>query len=326
MEAISIRRINEKGGNAAAYEVKLPTKTIVLKTNVRRDSDNLGYEYQAGLYLNKIGGMFVRTHGLFASPTRGPLTLDLVRHLKTIQPETEMCSPSQRRFLAIEYVQGLNCYEHFQNNPRRFSLRLPAILYRIYKELDRIKTEFTHYDLNLGNILFHPESLIPRVIDYGRCHFPDSALIQETVCKTCVQCGLESGYWFPPEGGSMPDSQDFYINPGSTNQSHDLMYLHRLHLSFGSVIRQWNPSLADLLERVVYEAKTGTPERQSDGLGICNVTDAAEALKRMAQRRTRASAPSRSRASPKRACPKTRRSSRPWAGSRPGRQASSRLH
>ena len=321
--AIHVEPLGELGGNASVFKVELPSTTVILKTTVARSKDNLSYEHQAGLWINSLdNNIFARTFGFYSAPP-GEVDLKFVRRLRAVHTSpSKQCEPNENKFLAVEYFKGSGADDLIQRDPE-FILHLPRALYRIYSELSKVKRKFTHYDLHLGNVLFDID-YNPKIIDFGRCHFPEVHEVERRVCSVCQVCGVSEGYWFQPDGSSASIPEDFYVNPASSNQSHDLLYLFKLNEKYGSLIRKVYPELSRLLNTVVYEGPSGTPELKSNGRNICNVTDAANAFKRMARRKGRVRFSFPPRVFPIPASLKVRRTIQSSAGRTPARRASTR--
>lgn len=284
-KATRVESLDLDGANASVYKVSLPTTTLMLKTTKSRLKDNLSYEHQAGLWVNSLrNDLFAKTFGFYSAPP-GRVDLNFVRHLRPVHATpSNQCEPNENKYLAVEYFEGSDAELLLQIDPA-FVHHLPRALFKIYNELSRIKDVFTHYDLHLGNILFGRD-YTPKIIDFGRCHFPGASEVERRVCSVCEVCGVKEGYWFQPDGRAVSTSIDFYINPPAPNQSHDLLYLYQLKKKYGSVIRKRSPELFRLLNRVVYKDPGGTPELKCKGRHICDVTDAARALKHLIQKRT----------------------------------------
>jgi serine/threonine protein kinase len=279
-QARSVSKIRELGANSDVFKVELPKKTVVLKKAYKKTSDNLSFENMAGMAINAFNDdLFVKTYGIYYG-IGSRIDVDFVRRLKLLPTKSPTCDVNENRFLVTEYFKGKDAMLLMKENKHKFIARLPYALFLMYRSLSRLKTQFTHYDLHLGNVLFD-EAGNPKLIDFGRCYFKGADQYKNHVCSVCFRCGEYDGYWYQPDGKSRSVNQDFFIDPSAPNQSHDLLYLVKLKHYYGSEIKELNPTLYAFISNVVYLTKSGTPEIQSDGIRICNVTDAAEALQRM---------------------------------------------
>jgi serine/threonine protein kinase len=323
--ALSVHELTSSGGNAAVYKVGFPREhAVVLKTAKESQKDNLSFEHQVGLWVNTLNDdLFCRTVGFYKARP-GKVNLNFVRALHPILKIPLECETNENKFLALEYFDGESALEIMQSGQRttEFIHHLPLALYRIYNTLSSIDAKFTHYDLHLGNVLFD-KAYNPKIIDFGRCHFPGVAKLEKQVCAVCHKCGIPHGYWFQANGKSLSTALDHFINPAAPNRSHDLLYLFKLKLHFGDAIYRHSPALYTLLNNVVYATQWGTPERikkntkffyetprgtqkriKNNGF-ICTVQDAKRELKLLLQRRSTRNAPKRSR-------PQVVRTTRSW--------------
>jgi hypothetical protein len=139
------------------------------------------------------------------------------------------------------------------------------LLYQIYFVLNALHSEFTHYDLHTRNVLLYKpfkgnqcvqlvyydingditrkaySEWICKIIDYGRCHYPNARKKLERICETCKNCGMQDGFAMTIE--PLFDSRrgiditkngylenNYYINPLVANPSHDLTLMHHIEL------------------------------------------------------------------------------------------------
>lgn len=303
IQARSVSKIKEMGANSDVYRIELPKKTVVLKKAYKKTSDNLSFENVAGIAVNAFNNdLFVKTYGIYYG-IGSRVDLDFVRRLRPLPAQSPTCDVNENRFLVTEFFTGKEANMLMKENKRRFIARLPYSLFLMYSTLSQLKSQFTHYDLHLGNVLYDAVGN-PKIIDYGRCYFTGAEQYNKHVCSVCYRCGNYDGYWFQPDGKSRSTNQEFFIDPSTPNQSHDLQYLVKLKHRYGEAIKTQDPTLYALLSSVVYLTKSGTPEMASDGIRICNVTDAAESLRRMisstARKTSRRSFSFSSRGTPKR--------------------------
>ena len=194
------------------------------------------------------------------------------------------------------------------------------VLYQIYFTLSAISSSYTHYDLHTNNVLlyspvknkfiqyhFHTKEgdvisfkscYVVKIIDYGRCFVkPFSEKAKEEVCDTdeCAPyCGSKFGYFFNDR------LKSYSIESSMKNESHDLRLLQTLRENvwadykksgnhFKSESQMW--LYKELLERVHYNKRFGTPEELETGIKtlpngikmvkVNNVTDAKTLLQQL---------------------------------------------
>jgi len=194
------------------------------------------------------------------------------------------------------------------------------VLYQIYFTLSAISSSYTHYDLHTNNVLlytpvknkfiqyhFHTKEgdvisfkscYVVKMIDYGRCFVkPFSEKAKDEVCDTdeCApNCGSKFGYFFNDR------LKSYSIESSIKNESHDLRLLQTLRENvwadyknsgnhFKSESQMW--LYKELLERVHYEKRFGTPEKLETGIKtlpngikmvkVNNVTDAKTLLQQL---------------------------------------------
>jgi len=308
-----IKRIgsSESSNNASVYCLRY-TKRVgdadyiayaVLKTTKDNAADNLTYEYVMGLYVNQLMQQhfpcFVQTYGLYryeSAEAKGRSRVTPLEGLRRVHtPDIrESCRRNDRQCLLVQYLRSpearvLGDYTF----TRQFVDELPKILYQAYAVLAFLVDDFTHYDMHSNNVMiyemreplqFHYGSFsfcckyLTKIIDYGRAFGKDSRELKRTVCAECSDCGSHFGYWFT-EGEHAAKS--YYIDASKPNKSHDLIYLNHLLQDHGTKIKLYHPKLYTLLKLVRYDDTFGTPPRNSNGIDILNVVDAAQHLKEL---------------------------------------------
>jgi hypothetical protein len=236
--------------------------------------------------------------------------LEEVNDINTREQIINACSFPLTTSLLIQHLKGaitlhdkLTDIDFLQND-------LFYVLFQVYFPLWSMRDSFTHYDLHTNNILLYEpvvgsyiqycytidngESIyfrskyIVKIIDYGRCFFEDnrnetfsgsSKKIYEAVCSTrsCYpRCGEEAGFeWLKYNKNKERDR--YYISSQRRNASHDLRALYMIsQMSYDDYLKYVPNFLQDLLQKVYYRSRYGTPE-SSDGFPtrINNVFDAA---------------------------------------------------
>ena len=165
-------------------------------------------------------------------------------------------------------------------------------LFQIYFFLSLYRESFTHYDLHADNVLLYTpkkgkyieyvyylsetenisfySTVIPKIIDYGRCHISGSGMFLNHLCNQSAcnpQCGTDVGYqWFD---NSPPETAPYHISLEYPNVSHDL----RL---YNIVKHFYNSPLFVSMKPCLYQGEYGTPpvrEFNSDPNLIKNVSD-----------------------------------------------------
>ena len=206
----------------------------VLKSTKDVRGDNLLYEYMVGQYINKQCSRFpcfIETYDWLKykdAPKDAPgdessniLITDLEKSkdvLKSLKDSVQKCTDNKQEIekkrdcSEIEKLFGLSCsanlaimIEYIEGVPLEKMLRkhdfiqndLIHILYQIYMPLATLASEFTHYDLHIGNVLIYKLKedkyidyeynfnhdivkfkcrYIAKIIDYGRAFFDDSSV------------------------------------------------------------------------------------------------------------------------------------------------------
>ena len=282
----------------------------ILKSSSKEDSDNLVYEYMTGKYINTLEMFFpcfLETYGLFAY-TNGSawgnakdarklenMNRNLI-HVPKITAQTirKSCMNPLQYCVLIQNLKGVFSLEDvvYKKTAKISHAELLYVLYQIYFCLHCLRDEFTHYDLHSGNVLLYEpvkgkkirytyedkegnrhtfdSAFIPKIIDYGRCHFPGNKGLYETVCQfqECdPDCGEELGYgWLEPVP---PEFAVHHISSMYVNCSHDIR-LYNIVKSY------YKTPLTKSLKPCAYQTSYGTPpvtkDDQYDGF-VANVSD-----------------------------------------------------
>jgi len=302
-----LKRIGASSANASVFclEYKKHINNAayvayaVLKTTKDNGADNLTYEYILGLYVNELihrhFPCFVQTYAMYryeSSDAKGRSPVTPLAGLHQVTPDVrESCRHNDRQCILVQYLRSpqAKTIEEYTFTSHFVKDNLPKILYQAYAVLAHLVNEFTHYDLHANNIMiyempaplqFHYGSFsfccryLTKIIDYGRAFGKPSKEMKMKACANCEDCGNNTGFWF---GDFI--AKDFYIDASRPNKSHDLIYLDQLLKDHGKKIKEYNPPLYALLKSVRYDDKYGTPPRESDGVRVLNVVDAAQRLK-----------------------------------------------
>jgi len=304
-----LKRIGSSSANASVYCLEYKKSVdgaayvayAVLKTTKDEEADNLTYEYAMGLYVNDLihrhFPCFVQTYALYryeSADAKGRSRVTPLAGLRRASVDVrESCRHNDRQCLLIQYLRSpqAKTIEDYSMTSA-FAEELPKILYQAYAVLAHLVDEFTHYDLHSNNIMiyempypiqFHYGDLsfcskyMTKIIDYGRAYGKPSAEMKKKACAECDECGTHRGYWF----SNGIRHKTFYVDSERPNKSHDLLYLTHLFLDYGSKLKNLNPTLYAFLNLVRFDDKYGTVPRDSDGVHVNNVVDAATMLRKM---------------------------------------------
>jgi hypothetical protein len=179
-----IKRIGTPSVNGFVFEIKNETKGhiaySVLKSSQETTSDNLMYEYNVGLYLNKVNRFypcFVETYGLFAYRTEAYWNLfkdtKKIDNLHALQEALVQlpldyaigCQKSKHLAILIQHLPSPKTLDELTDDTIFIKDELIYALFQLYIPLARLMSNFTHYDLHLGNILMY-EPIKGKYIEY----------------------------------------------------------------------------------------------------------------------------------------------------------------
>ena len=181
-----------------------------------RHSDNLMYEYAAGLFLNAYCAVlpcFVQTYGIYQFT---PGNRDLFAR-NTLRPESfpdafvpytnhwdlsQQCDHAENNVLVTHFLRGSITFDKLLLNapPRVVEMNVFAILFQVYYGLNALRQHFTHFDLHCKNVLLYelpgPVSFqyrvegggivefkcayLAKMIDYGRTYFDGPEMNSQT--------------------------------------------------------------------------------------------------------------------------------------------------
>jgi len=181
----------------------------VLKSSSTASADNLMYEYNVGLYINKKAKQFpcfLETYGMFHYKTeaewdiaKGTNLLSMDRLKNALTPMIRNSSDYnfacyKSKYLAV-LIQHLKDADTLYNTIIDNDYDYASVLLQVYMVLSSLENEYTHYDLHANNVLcyqpvkgkyieyhYHfdseiisfPSKYMAKIIDYGRCFFHDS--------------------------------------------------------------------------------------------------------------------------------------------------------
>jgi hypothetical protein len=324
------KRVGQTSVNGFVYEISYSKNgyqsNSLLKSSVKVDSDNLYYEYLVGMsYINKMNNMFpcfTETYHILRNSSdklKKEMMKNKVIAMSEIESEYEFvtidekinirdsCTKSDQLAILVQYLKNPSTINDYLDAPEEdfTDTELGQLLYQIYGPLSALGSNFTHYDLHLGNVLFYKlkektyitmkyvykdQSLsfntkyIAKIIDYGRTYFHadmnnNSKTILKKVCDEpmCNDddeiCGDEAGYqWMIPPSKEDIQSGHFekngFICSSIPNISHDLLFAKHLK-------NRVNGPVNDILNKIHYTGQFGTKELTSNSSSskINNVLD-----------------------------------------------------
>lgn len=256
----------------------------LLKSSQLQTSDNLYYEYCAGMYINtllKTFPCFVHTYGVYFAPRANDKRIVNMTRMKNDNDGLKLaCLGPLNLRLMVQYIENitLRTYMEREKTSKHFMSNMVQILFQVYGPLAAIGNSFTHYDLHDMNVLLYilpnnqyidmeyrygkhivafKTNIVAKIIDYGRCYFPDSLRMSQEVCDTseCTDeqtCGKDFG--FAVLGKKVENL--YWIDSYKKNRSHDL----RLTQFVKDHLSPLHEPLKSLIDNVVYVDFYGTPE------------------------------------------------------------------
>lgn len=303
------------------YERENYNAYAVLKSAKNSKTDNVVYEYMVGKYLNekaKQFPVFLDTYGLFTyknSLERDILFTknELISNLTPLDPmnTTNVCRKTSTECILIQHLKDVKTLDKMSHSMSFFVYESPYVLYHIFFALQKLRKEFTHYDLHRDNILLYEpvkgshleyhyhlpnetivflSSYIVKIIDYGRCFFPGSPdyynkLDKDPACKQGDGL-LHSFVYF--RKSRIHDDYYYYVNPHYKNESHDLRLLkeYARTVNMSDSIKGRMLEYVNLFRDIVYENKKypeksrfGTKEDLTHDDKVRNVTDVEKRLR-----------------------------------------------
>ena len=301
------------GGNGDTVGIKyeLPgqkrySSIAVLKSSKNLYSDNLMYEYLAGIhFVNHMlpnYPVFLFTYGIYTR-TRDITEIFQLKTDLTLQGTNfnVACEQSDKLSLLIQHVEGKTLQDMFSNGVFLIN-DLSKMLFMIYQALSSLAKRFTHYDLHPGNIMimeldspieyvYHDEGVsftskyLPKIIDYGRCYFNEDQNSKQVYLEVCstpscyvdgLTCGKARGF-----GWLKPEIPRFAVNSTVKNESHDLFLLSRINALF--VMNKLPPYVPTLIygQGLPEPSHYGTVENLQYPIGqVTNVHSAKDLMKR----------------------------------------------
>ena len=181
-----VQKIGQSSSNGFVlnlhYETMEYKANALLKSSKRATSDNLFYEYLAGiLFINRVNQIFpcfTETYHLFrhnSTDTREKIKDNAMRinEYSTVIKlndcdETlvksvgecidDSCKNGENYAILVQYINNpisINSFIKEHENDELFEQQMLCILYQIYYPLSYLKDDFTHYDLHTDNVLLY---------------------------------------------------------------------------------------------------------------------------------------------------------------------------
>jgi hypothetical protein len=178
------KKIQDKSVNGFAYEIKFLRNikgeeyesSALLKSAVKKKSDNLYYEYIVGYsYINKVNLLypcFTETYHLLENKSNelkeymqnnNEIDVDNLKgNFENLNKYNiaNSCKNSDKLSIMVQYIKNplsFHKYLDFRQKVRDINLpyELTQILFQIYGPLSKISKEYTHYDLHSSNMLIY---------------------------------------------------------------------------------------------------------------------------------------------------------------------------
>jgi len=298
-------------GDTVGIKYELPGKryssVAVLKSSKNLYSDNLMYEYMAGIhFVNHMlpkYPVFLFTYGIYTR-TRDIIDISQLKTDLTLQGTNfdVACQHSDKLSLLLQHVEGKTLQDMFVN-VEFIRNDLHKMLFMIYQALSSLAKRFTHYDLHPGNVMimeldspveyiYHDEGVsftskyLPKIIDYGRCYFNEERNSKDVYLEICSTpsctvdgstCGKSRGF-----GWLRPTISRFAVNSAIKNESHDLFLLACINTLFEmNNLYPYVPNLVYGQGLPPEQSHYGTVENLLSPIGqVTNVHSAKDLMKR----------------------------------------------
>jgi hypothetical protein len=282
------------------------------------------FVYTYGLYFYKSDHEYLKMKN-YIDQLPGKDTLIQSLELQKTIDYAKACVQSKYAAILIQHLNESESIKDslFSNGPSFIQYHLTHVLFILYHALANLSKIFTHYDLHSENVLlFRPYKdkvleyvyhmkdttitfkcpFIPKIIDYGRCHFDNgnvtSKKVYDKICSVpeCGQCGEDYGF-------TLLDSTPYDgISVQQKNESHDLRLAYTLPRFINIALRNFasknfiSTSASYLkLERVLRKVKYGVGQSEDEkrsgteedttlhpkGDVVANVTDMFHELKKI---------------------------------------------
>ena len=188
VEFDKIKRIGSVSANGFINEIPYKrnkyTAYAILKSSIKKSSDNLFYEGFVGNFINKLNThfpCFLETYSVFKYTKNNyniyndlknnrPITAASMSNLTHIADvnsynvflnDTNVnisCKESQFHSILIQHIKDSKTLDQYMNQltvKEFFTLDLVSYLYQIYSCLGMLSDVLTHYDLHTGNVMIY---------------------------------------------------------------------------------------------------------------------------------------------------------------------------
>lgn len=316
----NIRKIGSDSNNGTVYQLSYKREGYeshaIMKFSNNDAADNLMYEYDVGLFINKMAKKypcFVETYGLYRIDDATHTSVkNKTMNAKTLQKFKQQsqvdyavgCVDSRLNCVLTQHIKDADTLFNLCQHPVFLTRDLLYSLAQVYLPLCALGDTFTHYDLHLSNILLYrprPRTYIQyhynitglgtvtfkcgymvKIIDYGRSYFKDSETHNsKKIYNTIIgkrECQNSHLKGFEWLENQPLTANNFYIDAARPNVSHDLRALKIIQF-YNEIKRNLSPDLKEMMVRLQYQNKFGTaPKNKCRADSICNVTEAAKYL------------------------------------------------
>jgi hypothetical protein len=306
---LPIRRIGATSINGVVNELTYERdgyiSYAILKSSVKRKSDNLFYEYIVGKYLNKMSNFYpciIQTYGLFEyqnnetynrllnSSVDSFSSLNLVGIDLVSQPSEDIFK--QLLYEACTYpLSHAVLTQHIRAVPMANLMTARNVLYnyfslhQIYFTLHCLRNTFTHYDLHVGNVLCYEPS--PNKYIEFIYHMNDGTIVQYNFHRLSYMIDYGRSYFF--ENNTM-NSEIIYNNlcvkdkcPSPCGSNDGFGRLYRSYENVSTRIRNMSAdlrlikimslfrdnaygTLIPFKESILFKGPYSTPEVETSGL------------------------------------------------------------
>ena len=181
-----VKKVGQPSANGFVLNLQYETMNYkanaLLKSSLRKSSDNLFFEYLAGLvFINRVNEYFpcfTETYHLFKHESQD--TKKLIKHNEPHINEyssiiklnncddsiiedvkkciDDSCNNGENYSILVQYINNpisISTFMKEHENDDLFEHQMLCILYQIYCPLSLLRNEFTHYDLHTDNVLLY---------------------------------------------------------------------------------------------------------------------------------------------------------------------------
>ena len=172
--------------------------SCVLKSSIRKEATNLGYEYLVGQFINKyhkIYPSFIETYQLLQYKSSASREVVQKKYKTKVIPDTQplqnsvvaiqdvnitnigiTCKSSDNLCILIQYVNEAETLHDMLENMEFVKFELINVLYQVYTSLSMMSDVYTHYDLHTSNVIVvqpHDDLYIEYIY-----HYPNNKIVR----------------------------------------------------------------------------------------------------------------------------------------------------